>query len=400
MSLLMKTFLLTKILLALVVAGIFLTMDASPQAQTKPASPATKYADLTDRYTDEIASAFLDGLIGELIKDPTLKGMIITYGPDGDQPGSGVFLLGTVRTYTEKHGMDPNRIIGIYGGHSDSLAKAGMELWVVPLGAKLPTPTKHTIDLDHFVGLVGNGGGATGIDLGYEMDDLGPGQGPVVSAAFAEIMRHQPDALGFIVAYQQSGEAPNTWRHFAQFEMDQIKSYGVPEKRIRVIHGGSNNEDRVQFWVQPSSMPQPVPEAPPDRLSDKAVAIGSYFADQMEEAKNQKLAFSRVTELLNDFPNSRICFVIFPQSEVNLQNNKREEESEVDINDLVQKWRIELISQFNIAPDRIVILFAPATGNASGDMLQSWIVPQGANLPDPTKVDDPDDDPDKPTPSR
>jgi len=59
----------------------------------------------------------------------------------------------------------------------------------------------------------------------------------------------------------------------------------------------------------------------------------------------------------------------------------------VDLTKLVENWKSELASKYKIQPERFVVLFV-TQGKFLGNSLETWIVPEGAALPDPNLEDE------------
>src|SRR6185436_9554638 len=53
-----------------------------------------------------------------------------------------------------------------------------------------------------------------------------------------------------------------------------------------------------------------------------------------------------------------------------------------DVAKLVEQWKDELAAKYKIGADRFVVLFTHSDG-FSNNMLETWVVPPGAALPNP-----------------
>ena len=406
----MKSLLVTCLKLSVLIGIVlFAATKTFSQAATLKARPDTeksrpvaiKIADLGDGDGYETYSAMLAYCLAELRQNHDTGVAIITYGPEGELSGSGKHLMNEVMDYLLGQDINAYRVNAIYGGQAAMVFETETELWLVPPGAKPPKPEKHQTDLKTFVGMVGSHYGS---EVPGEVEHERPSPGEVALAAFAQILKASPDSVGYLVAYQTEESGPGAWRRIAQYDIRCLKSYGVDPDRLKIIHGGINEFSSDQFWVQPKNEPPPVKEAAPDRLGDKAEKIREFDEVGLEEPQEQELAFSVMADLLKEYPDAKVCYMIMPpsvdkdDSDDKEADNSKEVPKKVDLpkpdfQRIAESWRAKFITDLKINPNRIVILYPTGVDETFQGTMQSWIVPANAALPSPPKVeDDPPDD--------
>jgi len=127
------------------------------------ASTAPSEARKLDEFGDvccEDEKARLDNFANELQNNPDVQGYIVFYGGKRyhfptchnsrlllPRRGEAEARVARLKPYMhDTQGIDPNRIVVVYGGYRDQWAA---ELWIVPKGAKLPvsTPTVKTQEI-------------------------------------------------------------------------------------------------------------------------------------------------------------------------------------------------------------------------------------------------------------
>ena len=71
--------------------------------------------------------------------DPVSQGYIIAYGGRTSRVGDAQKASARLKDYlVKKRGLDAVRIVSVDGGYRE---RPAFELWLVPSGAQLPTPT-------------------------------------------------------------------------------------------------------------------------------------------------------------------------------------------------------------------------------------------------------------------
>ena len=231
-------------------------------------------------------------------------------------------------------------------------------------------------------------------------EGCGVSPGTVALAAFAHVLRHQSGAVGYLITYQSEQSGPCAWRRIGQYDIERLKDYGVSPDRLKILHGGTDDRPSDQFWVQPKDEAPPIKEAAPDRLADKAVMIHEYDEYQLQDSKDQEYALKGVVDLLKEYPDVKVCYMIMPpfpdEDEPADRTQEKPKEYElpmVDYKQIVESWKTKLITELKIDPNRIVVLFPTGVDEIFDGRMQSWIVPANAELPSPPKMeDDPPDD--------
>lgn len=361
--------------------------------------------------------ARLDNFAITLQDNPTLTGYIIIYGPEGQGAGTAHRRQLITEDYlVNSRGIDPSRFKSIYGGRFKEISASATELWLVPEGAEQPVPQEY-----------GNRGATfTGrfieLDISEALYGAEEGTGPAFGdhpyAGFADILRQQPDKRGYIVAYNSHDGAPGAWRRAAKEVATSLESgHGLGADRIKIIYGGYRQlgkraaSARVELWVAAAGAPPPVAEArEPEPRPEKAVQITSVDKYALGYGDNPQLAFERFAEILKNDEQMRVCIIIRLEAETEETEGVEvgeetaepaveieeavtptepvvEETPELDLVQLVEKWKSDLEEKYGISRDRLMVI----TGTAqeySAASLETWAVPPGALLPDPNIVEE------------
>lgn len=258
---------------------ICLTLHPSPltSGQEKRSS-ARKIDEFADILVTDI-KARLDNFAIELQKEPDSRGFIIVYRSRRDPPGITSRLSNLSKNYlVEQRGLDADRIVTIDGGESPCLAQ---ELWVVPKG-DTPTPrpdayrrdftdTESVRKFDEYYYYLpyAEEEHSEAIELGDSLE------------AFADALRKEPRAFGYIIAYPQyyvywwedSSEDGREWRRrrvyqdrpsaastmLREIKADLVKKYRVAPSRIKVMNGGYRKTRSVELWIVPRGEHAPIP---------------------------------------------------------------------------------------------------------------------------------------------
>src|SRR5690349_6303508 len=98
-------------------------------------------------------TAHLDNFAIQLEAMPKPTGYIVSYGPEGEGPGSGRVQLPRLKDYmVNARGLVDGRIKTLYGGRNDVLTEPRIQLWIVPAGETF-RPEKLETDIDTFKGM-------------------------------------------------------------------------------------------------------------------------------------------------------------------------------------------------------------------------------------------------------
>lgn len=354
-------------------------------------------------------TARLDNFAIQLLNYPNARGAVITYAPEGEGVGTGKQVLEIIKGYlVDARGLPEDRLKMIYGGRNSDKHQSETQLWIVPPGASLPKPTKRETDVETFQGLYYEGDvyDDFGLDIPAEM---GPGIGNSVSASLADMLHVQKNAVAYFVIYSGEDLTPGAWRRVGQDAIDSFKKRNVESNRFKLIYGGQQKESRFQYWILPNNAPPPVADAGSEKELAQTIKAGDFQGYNLDEEKNQKALYSRLSEILTLDKTVRAFLVVRlaspePPDEETTQEPQVapiqlpeetepvEEKPPVDLSKLVEKWRDELAKTHKIGPDRLIIVY---TSEPYANYLSLWIVPKGAPLPNP-KEEEPEAETDAP----
>ncbi|HEU0144159.1 MAG TPA: hypothetical protein VFQ47_05185 [Nitrososphaera sp.] len=347
-------------------------------------------ARLFDSYgsiTSEDAGARLDNFAVQLQNEPNMDGYVIGYGPEGEGSGTGNYLLRVTKDYlVNARGFEPQRIQTIYGGRYKNPSEVATELWIVTQGVDVPKPKNYKTKLETITGKFTEYKAWDGFADGAD----GPSLGNVTLAAFADILRQQPNAIAYIVAFNLRSATPGTWRRVAKRDANDLQGYGIQADRIKIIHGGSvkgdKNEDiqqaRVQLWILPSDAPPPVKEAKSELTPKDAIQIGSYSDYTLKYSKDERWIFEGFADVLRANEQLNVCIIVRPQIRSEERYVTPDEPPDIDPLKLVEKWKSELMEKYRIKESRIIVIHAAADEVNKGTV-EVWVVPLGVALPDP-----------------
>ena len=379
------------------VLGFFLLWGAVSAQARKPV--ATRF-DQFGKLGHCDLGARLDNFTIQLQNTRGAQANIISYGPDGEGPGTGRYFLELIRDYmVNTRGLNPNRVKTIYGGRNTDLTLPVIELWIVPKGAASPEPQKHETHLERFEGLFAERPASDDFGLYYE-DEMGPGIPGTTDASFADILHQQQNATGYIVVYSGEDLTPGGWRRIAQSRIDYFKAFKLEANRFKMIFGGHQKQTRLQLWVSPDGAP-PVSDAGSEMSPVKTFKAADFYSDNLRFERNQTAIFTRLAEILRADKTVRLFLVVRleqpvpeePSEEIDAESI--EEPAPLDLTKLVEKWRLELASTHKVSADRFIVVFA-SQQEFVANPLSLWIVPQGQPLPDPNESEE---DSEKPKPS-
>ncbi|MDQ3684814.1 MAG: hypothetical protein M3430_04340 [Acidobacteriota bacterium] len=329
--------------------------------------------------------ARLDNFAIYLENNPTLKGYVITYGPEGNGSGTGNYLLRVTKDYlVQVRGIDEGRIKIIYGGRYKTQSESATEVWLVPHGAVPPKSVKYGNDVISFRGKFIEYEAWDGF---YDGDPNGISPGRVRHAAFADMLKQQKKTRAYIVAYNGNDATPGAWRRVAQRDSQNLQDYGVETSRIKIIYGGYAGETKVQFWILPKIAPPPVKEAPPERAPGRAVRIGSFSDYQLTDTRDEQWVFKGFAEVLSNNEQLSACVIIRPRTDGADQSVDSDESQKVDLLKLVEKWKADLSKLYKIQENRFHLMVIPAQEEWDEGTFETWIVPLGAALPNPFVVE-------------
>jgi hypothetical protein len=397
-----------KVLLSLFVGLTLISLSGA--GATVVAQEAKQKAGDAARKIDEYGmlggcdyGARLDNFVVDLMKEPDAEGYVICYGAAGDDSGTGNYMLQVTKDYlVNMRGVDPARIKTIYGGRYKDLIGTATELWIVPPGAPAPEPASYSNKAATFNGKFAEYEGWDDFSVISEGESLGAGE--VTFAALADVLRQQPKTRAYIVAFAERGGTPGAWRRVAKSTVERLQdSQGIKGDRIKIIYGGRGQvkvEDRrqstIQLWVLPEDAPPPVVEAKePEGAPTKPVQLGSFNKYRLKDAKDARHIFEGFADVLKADEQSRAFIIIrpdvphldVPDSELLLDVD---EPPDVDMLQLVEKWKADLAKEYGVNHSRVIVTVAAAQQEWDAGALEMWIVPPGAELPDPYAVEEED----------
>jgi hypothetical protein len=181
----------------------------------------------------------------------------------------------------------------------------------------------------------------------------------------------------------------------AKVEASDLEGRGVKADRIKIVYGGvkkespdESSEDNsqlafVQFWALPSDAPPPVvDEAKPERTPKEAVQTGSYQTYSLKYPDSEQRIFEGIGDVLRSDKQLSVCFVVWPNTGGEEMELMAGEPKDINVSELVTKWKSELMKKYGIDESRIIIIPAGADELKNGSV-DVWVVPPGTPLPDP-----------------
>jgi hypothetical protein len=360
---------------------------ASPPPENAEAAWGARKLDEFKRARGCEHGARLDNLGIELQNNQELTGYVIAYGPSGKGGGTADYrLLVTTNYLVNARGIAPERIKTINGGAYSAKDETMVELWVVPHGAVPPEPRKFENDAATFQGLYSDY--ETGDLYGMLGESLGPPNPDSTLAGFAEVLRLQPSARAYVVAFTGEEESFGAWQRAADREVEQLKTYGVGADRVSVIFGGRDKGLRLQLWALPPDAPPPAAEAEREKRPEKATRIGPYDAMLLkfpDEARTLFKAFA--APLKADEEMTAALTVYLPSPRETWPEGFGDDPDEPPIADLVrlvEKWKGDLKKEYGVGAHRLVVTIVPHEGEDwdTGSVV-AWLVPPGVAPPGP-----------------
>lgn len=367
--------------------GLLPASRASAQT-SKPLETVTKFDEFEQLHGCDFG-ARLDNFAIMLMAQPGVEGYVISYGPEGKGSGTGDFNLKMIENYlVNMRGLEKERFKTVYGGRYKNLTGLATELWLVPQGAEPPELRKYKNTSKKFTGKFEE---FEASDSMAEGEGIGPYSGDAMMASFADILRQQPETRAYIVAYSARDATTGAWRRVARDIADNLENeYGLQADRIKIIFAGYEKkpgEDapqvKVQLWILPNDAPPPAKEAKAERRPKEAVQIGTFDNYLLSEPANAKRVFEGFAEVLRADDQLRACVIVRPSMALPDPEVENNGPPEIDLRQLVEKWKTELARSYKIDEGRLLIIAASARDESSGGGLETWIVPPGAALPDP-----------------
>lgn len=408
--------------LLLLFVGLTFFVLSAPQAAAQDSreesgADARKFDEFGEVRGCDLGSR-LDNFAIQLQNEPTTTGYIICYGPEGEGYGTGRSGLNIMTDYlSHSRGLDPERLKTIYAGHYKEWQEVATQLWIAPQGAAAPEPLRYNPKVEPFTGMFTEF--KTHEINFYEDAGVGPGFSSTKRAGFAELLRHHTETRAVIVAYNMRGSVPGAWRRAAKEVTDSLENgYKVEARRIEIVYGGYREERKekkdeegegpegsalVQLWILPKDAPPPVAavkEAEERPLEAMQLGIFSDYTLAVERAARR--AFEGFADVLRGDERLSACLIVRVEKKVketvepertpeapeaHAKTSSTSESPKADLVALVEKWRADLVKEYGISEHRLVVMTAEKDENTYHE-LETWIVPQGAALPDPKAKDE------------
>lgn len=368
-------------------AALVLACAAPARAQDEgPATLVRKYNEYVNQFTSCNAGAYLDGLAIELQNDHTLTGFIRIYGPGGPDDRFGKRAAEATRNYiVMTRGIDAARVKAAYAGRYEHMEQVLTELWLVPEGAEPPPPSKYEPDLE-FEGKF------------FEVDTWdGPDEHEgwststeVALVGLSDMLRRRSKARAYIVAYQSDESAPGAWRRAADEQGEKLAGNGVPPERVKVIFGGYAEEDKVKVWILPPNAPPPAKQKR-ERRPERSVRLASLEDWQLKYGGGERWGFKGLADVLKADAQLTGCLVVRQApAKVGAIDPERpvdpDEPPDVDVLELVEQWKQEL-KKSGVDEHRLVVMVVPTKADQTSGEIETWVVPPGVPLPDPSADD-------------
>jgi hypothetical protein len=349
--------------------------------------------------------ARLDNFAIQLQNEPQTVGHIVAYAPEGAGAGSGKFILNLIKDYLlNTRGLPKRRVNIIYAGRNQSLVEPKIELWIQPRGGFVPDPPRFETNIETFKGRLVEQETEDYIELLWD-EEMGPGIGLSIDAAFADVLQQQKKAVPYIIVYNGETAVPGTARRLAARQLERLKNHKVDVSRIKTIFGGVRKKSTLELWLTAPGDPPPAKDAGDEQPPLKNIEITLQGDVTLRVPENERAVFNRMLDVLRDQPTLKAVVI------VSLEGKQPEPEPEpaatpgttstpqppepaepvaaevdddppADLPRMVQKWRDELVNTHKIHPDRFIVLFATAR-ESSGSYLQIWAMPPGQPLPQP-----------------
>lgn len=337
--------------------------------------------------------ARLDNFAIELQSVPDAVGYIIVYGVEGETSGTAGYRLRFVKEYlVNVRDIADERIKTIYGGPYRKKDESFSELWVVPPGAEPPEPVKFKNDAATFKGRFYESEAWDGDIVEYD-PGTGPPVGDTTVAGFAEVLRLQPSLAAYVVAYDGKEAAFGAWRRVGERDAEHLhERYGIEASRVKVLFGGYKKETTVELWALPKDATPPLKGDKKERRPEKAQSFGDFSQYDLKYEENERRVFKELAAILKADDMLSVCIVVWPNVPSNGNVNPEvtpdpKEPPDVDLARLAETWKARLSKEYGIGEHRVTLMVMPSSDEGRSDELETWVVPPGAPLPDPSAVE-------------
>ncbi len=330
-------------------------------------------------------SARLDNFAIELMNEPTLRGFIVSYNARGSKSDTAQHWLDYARHYLVKsRGIDNNRIITVNGGRHEQI-ELKTELWIVPKDAAPPIEVADSDAAQKQVS--GKIAEYHTDDQTYHHGEDTNGVSPLVDitfSKFAEALHREPKLQGFVVVFSGKDSLPGAWRRIARRDKETIAvTYKLRSNRLEMVHGGASDEDKVELWALPQGETPPVQKAIIEKKITAAFRLSGDEIFGINDEQSEKWRRDNLADLLKSDEQTIGCIIFHPPSPT--PDGEESEDPPADMQKVAEAQRVVLIKKHKIEPHRIIVMAGKADEYGAGS-LETWIVPQGAPLPDPYAV--------------
>ncbi len=346
-------------------------------------------------------SARLDNFTIGLQSHPSIEGYLVYYGPQK----TGELTLSYIEDYlVNSRGILPGTLKRIYAGPNSDPGEPRIQLWLGPTGGMPPEPVKYESKGETFTGFFAEEERWDGVYALVGEGGTGPPVPGVTFDVFAEMLKRRKDAVGYIVAFNGTESAPGAWRRVADKDLKELKSDGLTSDQIKIVYGGTRTKEgaAVQLWIVPKGAPAPIPDAGPETPA-KAIQLSDMGTYELTEESVQREALEMFLDALQTSDQLKVCFVVrIDKEETGAESEVLESvpvafdtsavadesfepnvpEPEIDLFQIVEKWKTALLTKHKVPYHRIVVLYATAR-EGHGSSVETWMVPAGQPLPDP-----------------
>lgn len=376
-------------LAAALCSALCLLACAAPATAQGQGPRPRKVSEYVNQFTSCNAGAHLDNLAIELQNDPNASAYIRIYGPGGPDGKFTQRASEATKGYlVMTRGIEESRVEAVYGGLSGSMQELLTELWLVPQGAEPPPKSRHRPDTK-VEGKYAELDSWDGVSEG-EFEGWGSSR-EVALVGLSELLRRREKSLAYVVAYNGTESAPGAWRRIAERDVETLRENGVAAGRVKVIFGGYAEEAKVRLWILPPDAPPPAKQKR-ERRPERSVQVASLGDYQLKYADGERWAFKGLADVLKADGQLTGCLIIrlapAELEDADLDSPPDPDEPpDLDLVQLSEKWKAEL-KKNGVGEHRLIVMVVPPREGQWGGEIETWVVPPGAPLPDPSAVDD------------
>lgn len=383
--------------------GVALAAVAVSAQEQNGTLPRARQVDEFGRLYGCSGGARLDTFAIEMQNEPDSKAYIIAHDAGSRLRGTahawGAFF---VSYFVEMRGIEASRIVLLDAAEvsGDDLK---MELWLVPPGAEPPTfkpPGKK--EARPFKGKYA-GLNVFSDTVFYDVDgsDAGSFRDEFIYTAYADLLKKQTEAQGYLVVYSPPGAAPGYWRRAGTREQQKLAGDALNADRLIVINGGAvpvkrrapkvegemeeETYGRVELWVGAKEKP-PVKHVEEDSTLTEALLLGTN-SFMWEEKEVADWMLRNLAETMREDKRNVGCIVVYPGDGSGVPTGEHgADQPAPDVLKIAESWKATL-KKYGFDEQRVVVLSGPQEDSGMG-RLEVWAVPYGAPLPDPFKRTD------------